>query len=172
MQRETLVLRSAVGGLVVASALLFWWLTVERRHSDDQHTQIQELKSRLNDRLNRERLEFQEKCALQAEKVFKALGYNLQADSLQSHYHPERNRCFMQVAAFPKSNPDGSIFTFKFLLDAYEQRSLAEYAWRSHKDKKYTEVPPVMCKFTEPGKPEVACNSDEAFEQFVAKYMQ
>ena len=42
-----------------------------------------------------------ETCAAQADKVFRDLGYKLNGsnstDVLQSHFNPERNKCFMTI---------------------------------------------------------------------------
>ena len=172
MLHEQRILRAAVAILLASIAAVGWRLLIERQIVEEQRKQVQELTSRLNDKQNRDRLDLQEKCALQADKVFRAMGYKLEADSLQSHFHPAKGRCFMLMATFPKSNPDGSFVTFKYMLDAYEQKSYAEYGWRSRNDKPYSEVRPFMCKLIRSVGNEVACTSNDEFEQFVATFME
>ena len=172
MGYEKHFMRVAVAVLLLGLAAVAWRLVLERQNNADQRAQTQELTSRLNDKDNRERLEFQEKCAFQAEKIFRAMGYKLEADTLQSHYHPKKGHCFMLMAPFPTTDPDGSIFTFKYLLDAYEQKSLAEYAWKSQSGKPYSEVHPFLCKLLRSSGEETICKSNEEFEQFVATYME
>jgi hypothetical protein len=172
MLHEQRFMRVAIAILLASIAAVAWRLWIERQHVYEQREQIRELTSRLKDKQTRDRLDLQEKCALQAEKVFRAMGYKLEADSLQSHYHPAKGRCFMLMSTFPKSNPDGSVITFKYLLDAYEQKSFAEYGWRARNDKPYSEVRPFMCKLIRSVGNEVACTSTEEFEQFVATYME
>jgi len=56
----------------------------------------------------------QEKCAAQAEKVFRDLGYKLNgstnsvSDVLQSHFNPERNKCFMTIETMAPTLPSGT----------------------------------------------------------------
>ncbi len=65
----------------------------------------------------------QEKCAAQADKVFRELGYKLSgsrdniSEVLQSHFNPQLNKCFMTIETMAR---DGS--QNRFLLDAFEQR--------------------------------------------------
>ena len=165
-------MRVAVGVLLVALAVLAMGLIHERQRNEDRSKQVAELTSRLSEKASRERLELQEKCALQAEKVFRSMGYKLQSDGLQSHYHPQKGHCYMVVAPFPISRADGSIFKSVFLLDAYEQKSIANYAWGSQTGKQYWEVPPVVCSFAPSVGNEVGCKSEEEFERLIAAYME
>ena len=165
-------MRVSICILLAALAVVSWRLIIERQTHEEQQKQVRELTSRLSERDAHQRLEFQEKCALQAEKIFRAMGYKLDADSLQSHYHEKRGHCFMVMAPGPKSNPDGTFFTFKYLLDAYEQKSLAEYAWMSKKSTPYSQVPPFICKLIPSVGEETTCKSNEEFEKFVAVFME
>ena len=75
------------------------------------------------------------------------------------------------MATFPKGNPDGTVTTFKHLLDAYEQKSLAAYGWQSKTDKPYSEVRPFICTLWRSSGEKAKCQSDEEFERFVATYL-
>lgn len=139
-----------------------------------QRGRIAELASKLRDKTDRENLEFQQKCALQAEKIFHQLGWKLNDPggtfaSYQSHYHQKLGKCFMTVNS-TTTGPRGP--TSRYLFDAYEQRGYAEYMWISDAVKKYWEVPPVICKLTPSSVDESLCKSEEEYKAFVARYME
>ncbi len=86
----------------------------------------------------------QGRCAAQAEKVFRDLGYELNGSTTnvsevqQSHFNPELNKCFMTIETFAPTGAQS-----RFLLDAFEQREYAEYFWMVDSVKKYWENPPI-----------------------------
>jgi hypothetical protein len=91
-------MRIAIALLVVALAVLVWLFNGEKEKNRDQQAQIQKLTASLADKSKREELELQEKCGLQAERLFREFGYKLDAlAQLQSHYNSKLNRCFMTV---------------------------------------------------------------------------
>ncbi len=125
-------MKVAIGILLATVLVLVWRLNALITTSRQQQNQIQELTSKLVDRGTRDALELQEKCALQAEKVFRQLGYkgaqqNGNVDSYQSHYNAKLNKCFMTVESTDIRTTPGTMLITKFLLDAYEQRIYAEY---------------------------------------------
>ena len=144
-------MKLAVAALLAIALVLAWLLNAEVATNSQQRIQIAELTSKLGDKSARENLEFQQKCAQQAEKIFHQLGYKLNearnaiSSSYESHYNTKLNKCFMTVSTV-KLTP--RFVTSKFLIDAYEQKGYAEYMWMADKDRKYWEVPPVDCRLT------------------------
>ena len=163
-------MKVAVVVLLAIVLALVWGLTTEMVTNRQQQSQITELTSKLGDRTTRENLELQEKCALQAERVFKRLGYkesvpqNGVFGTYQSHYNAKLNKCFMTLDS-TTTNPDTE-FNFKFLFDAYEQRGYGEYT------KKYGEASPTICKLFPSSADESLCTSEEEYKAFVARYME
>jgi len=113
----------------------------------------------------------QEKCATQADKVFRQLGYQLNGtnstDVLQSHFNPERNKCFMTIETLAH---DGT--QTRYLLDAFEQREYAEYFWMVDAVKKYWDNPPKICKEIPIAGDETPCHSDDEYKVIVKRYME
>jgi hypothetical protein len=145
-----------------------------------QHATIREQQSRLVD-LQRQiaanstpktALEYQEKCAEQARKAFVGTGYKLeQGAGYENHYSTELKRCFILTQSTDAKNSP-TIWTYKFLSDAYEGKSYGEYAWRTVKHMKYWEVPPVTCRVVLPSGEEHICKSDEEFGELIKVYME
>jgi len=169
-------MKLAVAALLAIALVLAWLLNAEVATNNQQRSQIAELTSKLGDKTARENLEFQQKCAQQAEKIFHQLGYKLNeprsaiSASYESHYNTKLNKCFMTVSTVNMSTP--RLTTSKFLLDAYEQRGYAEYMWMADKVKKFWEVPPVDCRLTPTSTDERVCKSEEEYKAFVATYME
>jgi hypothetical protein len=115
----------------------------------------------------------QEKCAAQADKVFRELGYKLSgskdniSEVLQSHFNPQLNKCFMTIETMARDGTQN-----RFLLDAFEQREYAEYFWMVDKVKKYWENPPKMCKEIPLSGDERLCQSDSDYKTIVKRYME
>jgi hypothetical protein len=128
-----------------------------------------------SDKARRENLDLQERCATQAQKVFKQwkseydkesedqryADYVITSADYQSHYNAKLNRCFIAVE---DSMADGS--THKWLADAYENRPYASY-WT-----KYLEMRPRSCELTPSVREKHFCNSEEEYNEFVATYME
>ncbi len=126
------------------------------------------------DKATRENLDLQQKCAAQAEKAFRHLGWREdqptnpgQMAAYQSHYSAERNKCFMTLEVLGNNG-----YQSKSLFDAYENRSFAEYLWTPQEGKKYWEVPPISCTLTPSSNDERACKSEDEYKAFVAGYME
>lgn len=139
-----------------------------------QASEIKSLSGKLADRTRRVSFDLQQKCASQAERTFHRLGYREDRPTgdvviaiYQSHYNAERDKCFMTLETMTK---DG--FKSKFLFDAYENRPLAEYDWMPRKDKKFWEVPPVVCQLIPSSTNERSCKSEKEYKAFVAGYME
>jgi hypothetical protein len=65
-----------------------------------------------------------------------------------------------------------TIFTTKFVLDAFERKSYAEYTWKTDPVKKYWEVPPTECVVTLADRTRKICKSSEEFDALVKPYME
>lgn len=120
-------MKVAVGMLLVLVALLTWRLAEEVGVSQGLRSEIQGLTAKLADSSKRVSLELQAKCASQAEKVFRVMGYkenqqNGNIDIYQSHYNAAFNKCFLTIETTNVNTTPGTMFINKFLLDAYEQR--------------------------------------------------
>jgi hypothetical protein len=177
-------MKIALAVLVVAILALVWRLnsitaalTQQQQTLSQQQQQIQTLTTALADKSKQEGLALQEKCAVQAEKVFRDLGYkfnnssqSLDSNILQSHFNPRLNKCFMTLEA--NAYTSGQLGQQRFLLDAYEQREYGEYFWVSDKVKKYWEVKPVMCKEIPVAGDEQFCHSEDEYKAIVKRYME
>lgn len=163
--------------LLVIVLALVWQLNKEIVAGHQRQNQVQELTAKLAEKSTRDNLELQEKCALQAEKMFRTLGYkgvqqNGNFDLYRSHWNAKLNKCFMTIESTNVTTTSGTMFINRFLFDAYEQREYAEYTWMSSKVKKYWEVPPMICKLISSSDDEQLCKSEEEYKAFVARYME
>ena len=170
-------MRAAIGILIIAIGALAWLLTSELAANNQQRKQLEQLTTQLAGKSKLENLQLQEKCTEQAEKVFRALGYqgnqqNGNGDVYQSHYNQKLGKCFMAIESTNVTTRPGTMFSNKILLDAYERREYAEYTWISQKDKKYWDVPPTICKLITSSASEQTCKSDDEYKAFVANYME
>jgi hypothetical protein len=112
-------------------------------------------------------LEFQERCAEQARKSFKELGYKTtDMASYESHYNARIKKCFIQVA-YSDANAQS-----RNVSDAYEGKSYAEYMFISDKVKKYWEVKPFICRATLLTGESQQCQSTDEFDELIKVYME
>jgi hypothetical protein len=117
-------------------------------------------------------LEYQEKCAEQAGKAFREMGYTPKdMAGYENHYNAKLNKCFL-LAEDTNTKYSPTSWTFKSLTDAYEGKSYGEYSWHTVKDKKYWEVPPFSCKVVLPSDEEHICKSGEEFAELIRVFMQ
>ena len=162
--------------LLAVILVLAWLLYAEVTTSRQQRTQLAELTAKLGDRTTRENLELQEKCALQAEKIFRKLGHLLRSpakeasDSYRSHYNAKLNKCFMSVETIiTHTTPAGMSISWQ-LLDAYEQRDYGIYV--SGILRKGEQNSPTWCVLMPQSENEQICKSEKDFKTFVARYME
>jgi hypothetical protein len=160
--------------LLVFLLTLAWQLKTMMDANRQQASEIQSLSMKLSDKARRDSFDLQQRCASQAEKTFRRLGYredrptdDLLGAIYQSHYSTARNKCFMTLETTTKAG-----FESKFLFDAYENRPFAEYDWMPQKGKKFWEVPPVVCKLMPSSTDEQNCKSEDEYKAFVAGYME
>ena len=160
-------MKTAIGILTVIVVAMGWQLAAEKAMNNQLRSQLVELTSELNDKSVRENLELQEKCATQAEKVFRELGYNLSKDlaTNQSHFNAKFNKCFM---SFSVTNLKGGYSQSRYLIDAYEQRGYAEL----FKMNSNSMVMPTSCSLTPLAEKESSCKSESEYNEFVARYME
>ena len=137
--------------------------------------------ARGEDLSRREALELQHECGLQAEKAFKQAGWKVgeptdgSTASLESHYNPGMNKCFMVVRTLTVTATTGTkSWASTFLDDAYEKRPYAELditdlGWLGD---------PVghrriaNCTLWPPHESQRTCRSEAEFASFVAGYME
>jgi hypothetical protein len=122
----------------------------------------------------------QAQCAQQAKRMLHQLGWNVDTTrrdtdewtvSLQSHYNPKLDKCFMVLETDGISG-QGNVGTKDItLLDAYENRTYAEYMWAPNSGKKYWEVPPIICHLVASYDKQTTCHSEDEFNAFVVPYM-
>ena len=150
-----------IGILIVIVAVLGWQLIEKDKVNTQLHGQMDDLTSKLNDKMALENFERQEKCTAQADKLFTQLGYSLSKDNAinQSHFNAKLNKCFMSVSL---SHSGGGIW--KFLIDAFEQKKYADFM-RTDKNQ-------ISCKLTPLGEDERTCKSENEFDAFVAGYLK
>jgi len=118
-------------------------------------------------------IELQEKCAKQAELVFKQSGWEAKdvIAEFSNHYNSKLNRCFMRVEKTDPTIVTKTIFTTKFVFDAFERKSYAEYTWKTEPGKKYWEVAPTECAVTLADGTRKMCRSSDEFDELVKPYM-
>jgi hypothetical protein len=129
-------------------------------------------------------LDLQEKCARQAETVFRERGYskgltrpegddsgsNDVIANFESHYNTALNRCFMLLEIFGVGIGNAG-FQIRSLFDPYEGRTYAEFAWGPTESKKYFEVRPY-CRLMSLSNDQSNCHSEAEFNAFITRYME
>ncbi|MGC2458730.1 MAG: hypothetical protein WA435_12135 [Gallionellaceae bacterium] len=157
------MMKVAVGVLLVIILFLAWRLNVEMGINNQLQSNIARLTLKLSDKTAGDNLELQEKCATQADMVFRELGYSLSKDlaTNQSHFNSKLNKCFMSFM-----NTSGN-YSVRYLLDAYEQREYAEFSSSFHKNGNL-----IGCHLAPLGEKEIRCNSEGEYNEFVARYME
>ncbi|BBP01980.1 hypothetical protein [Sulfuriferula nivalis] len=148
-----------VSALLLLVIILGWFLNVEITSNREQRDQIQKITASRAEKSKRDAFELQAKCAQQATKTFRELGYNPSSDQLQNHYNQKLNRCFMAV-----STQFGS---FKYLFDAYEEREYAEFNRVFIKGGN----PIIVCSLMPLGAELKSCNSDREYSAFIEQYL-
>ena len=163
-----------MGILLLVIAGFGWILRNEMQKNQQLITANQALESRLADQSAKVGLELQDKCAVQADKMFHQLGWGKplpsnspRAEEYVSHYNTKMNKCFLEVTI--EDFRDGT--TTHTLLDAFERREYAFYLWRVDDKKKYWEVPPKRCSLHAPQEDEAFCTSEDAYKAFVDRFM-
>lgn len=169
-------LRPAVWLALVASITsmigvpyLAWQYLSLRNVMDGQALRLQQLES-AEQRRPVATLETQARCAQQAQSTFNALGWNKELGSLaENHFNVSLGRCLLKIE---RTSTIGSTqWTNKSVMDAFEQKVFATYAWKSDAVKKYWEVPPVMCEVTSTAGKRQPCGSEDEFEALIKQYM-
>ena len=128
--------------------------------------------------------DLQERCSRQAEKVFRDRGYSKditrpkgdESDSndvianFESHYNTVVDKCFVLLEIFGVGVSNAG-FQIRSLLDAYEGRTYAEYAWGPTDSKKSWEVRPY-CRLIPSHNGQSNCHSEAEFNAFITHYME
>jgi len=168
-------MKAAVAVLLAIVAILAWLLIAEV-------TASRQLRAELADKTARENLEFQEKCALQAKKIFDDPYYKDESRDkpggssqiYRSHYNAKLRKCFMVMTNNPSALLSNADFYSVDLLDPIERRDFASYnKWPTEgKNKQSPPMPPFSCTLRHSSTNERECVSYEEFKAFVAIYME
>jgi hypothetical protein len=105
-----------------------------------------------------------------------SIGYESASSDAEytNHYNSKMGKCFIEMTVRVQMKSDlATIWTNKFLSDAYEGKAYGNYSWHTVQGKKYWEVPPVECSMFPDGTDGSLqrCTSEAEFDAFVAKYM-
>jgi hypothetical protein len=128
--------------------------------------------------------DLQERCTRQAETVFRDRGYSKDITKpkgdesgsndviadFESHYNTVLDKCFVLLEIFGVGVSNAG-FQIRSLLDAYEGRTYAEYAWGPTDSKKSWQVQPY-CRLIPSHNDQSNCHSEAEFNAFIAHYME
>ena len=115
-------------------------------------------------------LAMQGKCAEQAQKVFISLGYREGGmAAYENHFNTKLNKCMVLLENQQVSQK--TVYTFKFVMDAFENKNFGEYIWHTDEVKKYWEVPPMKCNVVALSGEMQTCQSEDEFRKLAAAYM-
>jgi hypothetical protein len=160
------LLASAVGVLAWQSHLQDVALAEQTKH-------IQELSLSLAAQSKTNSLEQQEKCAVQAERAFKAAGYTpTDHAGYENHYNKALNKCFVVMQSLDIRSTPGSIFTSKTLGDAFEGKEYGAFALQRKKGEQDRQGDLVQCYVTQISGEEKQCNSRGEFDTLADAYMK
>lgn len=157
--------------LLVAVLALTYKLYETSNLTKQQTNQIAVIQNKINGFTKTADLDLQAKCSKQASFMFNELGYNKSGNfgslsSYQSHYNNKFNKCFLSIYSVQGK------FVNQSVIDAYEQKVFATYMWTADKNKKYSEVVPMLCLVMPNTKYETKCSSEEEYKSYVAKLME
>jgi len=119
----------------------------------------------------------QKVCADEARKAF-SKSFKAEQDGIAyeftSHYDAQNNVCYVLVhgSGVVKGNASGSSspYVSYSVFDAIEGRTYGEYVWINSTQKKYWEVPPMICNVNPRASDKILCKSDDEFDQLIDKY--
>lgn len=132
----------------------------------DQQAQI----AAMDEKAKAASLVVQGKCAEQARRMFVSLGYREGGmAAYENHYHTKLNKCMVLLENQQVSQK--TIYTFKFVMDAFENKNVGEYIWHTVEDKQYLEVPPMKCNVLALSGEMQTCQSEDEFRTLAAAYM-
>lgn len=60
-----------------------------------------------------------------------------------------------------------TVWTTETVLDAFERIVYAAYTWRSEKNKKYQDIPPLVCSIKTLAGDKTECHSDVEFDELI-----
>jgi hypothetical protein len=152
----------------IAAAGLLYWNWQQATMISEQQKKIAELVSKASANANVD-IDLQEKCASQAKKAFEQAGYqDNEMAGYSNHFYQKLGKCFVEIKATDTKVSPGTIWTYKFLSDAYEGKTYGSYSWHTVEGKKYWEVPPFECLMYPNGNDNSlqVCKSDAEFDDF------
>jgi hypothetical protein len=142
-------------------------------YSDQPGNHVAQVRSSERSQVPSTDIGLQEKCAKQAELVFKRMRLEHNESAVYTnHFSQQFNKCFVEV--YWMQTLGDVVWTYKVLIDAYENKTWGDYCWHSDKEKKYWEVPPIRCLVLPDGKEISAqsCKSEAEFDELVSQYME
>lgn len=149
------------GGLVAVILVLLTQKNDRLINIHSIHDLISDKSSYQDKILPQDKLELQSKCANQGKIIFIQLGYKLNSlDSYETHYNQKLSRCFISMRSYSRKAVTQS------LIDAFEQKNFASYAWMSG------EVKPFLCQLLPGSENMKTCSSDEEYQSFIKSYME
>jgi hypothetical protein len=166
--RDTIILV-----LIIAVASLGYLMHSQNRVLSDQQRQIRDLNVKLEAKYKSAGLELQAQCAKQAALVYKDSGWEKASIAgYENHYNEKLNKCFVAMQNTDVKTSAGRLTTSRFLVDAFEGKTLGTYFWQSAKNTPYGEVPPFECDVTISSGEKKVCHSSDEFEELLKVYMQ
>jgi hypothetical protein len=116
-------------------------------------------------------LVMQGKCAEQARKMFVSLGYREGGmAAYENHFNTRLNKCMVLLEN--QTVAEKTIYTFKYVMDAFENKNFGEYIWHTDEVKKHWEVLPMKCNVVALSGEKQACQSEAEFRKLAAAYME
>lgn len=159
MRTIILVLAAAVIGLGVLASQ-------QAATIKDQKQQI----AAANEHIKAASFAMQGRCAEQAREVFVSLGYREGGmTAYENDFNTKLNKCMM----FLENQLVGkkTVYTFKFVMNAFENKSVGDYIWHTDEVKKYWEVQPVKCYVIALSGEKQTCQSEDEFRSLAEAYM-
>jgi hypothetical protein len=139
----------------------------------EQAQAIQRLTAKLDDTSRSATLARREKCARQADEVFKSGGWDKQAlAGYINHFNDALNKCFILINSTTSDEKSpGVVFRNSGVSDAFEGTDYAQYIWRSEAGKKYWEVKPFLCSVITQAGDTKHCASEDEYNELIKYYM-
>lgn len=124
--------------LVVVVAAIVWQVYSQKATVADLQKRLDAMHTKLEAQPYNASIDLQEKCAKQAREQYRQSGLEKEAAAgFSNHYNEKFNKCFMVIENTDAKTTPGTIWTHKTLIDAFEGKVFATYAWHTVKDKKH-----------------------------------
>ncbi len=102
--------------------------------------------------------------------LFDEAGYKAKdMATYQNHFSIRLQKCFVNIQS--RMATGGTFWENRNTFDAYENRDIGTYVWRSQEGSSFKDVPPMVCTVKLPAGDEQKCKSGEDFDKLTAAYM-